>query len=588
MHKGLLGSKPYVWEFKKILYDSITTFPLTLFIFKPFLPLIFIFTAIQHNMNRKEFLAQTTLAAAGLTSLLTSACNAPTPETKTVEATTEGGDNFELNEATIGGLQEKMAAGIYTSEHITRLYQQRIEQIDKNGHALKAVIELNPDALAIAKAMDDERKAGKVRGALHGIPILIKDNIDTADKMMTTAGSLALVGNIAAKDAFIVQKLRDAGAVILGKTNLSEWANFRSNQSCSGWSSRGGQTKNPYILDHNPCGSSSGSGVAVAANLCAVAVGTETDGSVTCPASVNGVVGLKPTVGLLSRSGIIPISHTQDTAGPMARTVKDAAILLTAMTGIDVNDVKTKESEGKASPDYTTFLDVNGLKGKRIGVEKKKYTNQFMQRLFDIAVNDMKKQGAEIIEVEYLDKINANGEAEYTVLVYEFKHGINQYLSKANTQMKTLKDLIDFNKKNEDQAMPTFKQETFERSDAKGDLSSKEYLQALEKSHNGSKKIIDAVMQTNKLDAIAGLTMGPACSIDIIYGDRWGDVFLTAPAAASGYPHISVPCGKVYDLPVGLSFFSGAYQEGVLFSIAFAYEQATQNRMPPSFKKAFI
>ncbi len=539
-------------------------------------------------MNRKEFLTNSALAVAGLTSLLTASCKNTSSDSKSPEVTPIAGDNFELNEATISDLQAKMASGKYSSEQLTKMYLQRIEDIDKKGHALNAVIELNPDALAIAQAMDAERKAGKLRGALHGIPILIKDNIDTADKMMTTAGSLALVGHKASKDAFIVKKLRDAGAVILGKTNLSEWANFRSSQSCSGWSSRGGQTKNPYILDHNPCGSSSGSGVAVAANLCVVAVGTETDGSVTCPASTNGIVGLKPTVGLLSRSGIIPISHTQDTAGPMARTVKDTAILLTAMTGLDADDTKTKESEGKAAADYTTFLDVNGLKGKRIGIEKKKYTNQFLTRLFDKAVNDMKQQGAEIIEIEYLDKINANGEAEFTLMCYEFKYGINKYLSTADSPMKTLQDLIDFNKKNEDQAMPTFKQETFEKCIGKGDLNSKEYLQALEKSHNGSKKIIDTVMKTHQLDAIAGLTMGPACSIDTIYGDRWGEVFLTAPAATSGYPHISLPCGKVYDLPVGLSFFSGAYTEGVLLSIAYAYEQATKHRTLPEFKKAFL
>jgi amidase len=539
-------------------------------------------------MNRKEFLTNTSLAAVGLTNLLTTACKNPASEIQTSATNTEGADNFELNEATISELQEKMASGKYTAVQLTTMYVQRIEAIDKKGHALNAVIELNPDALAIAKAMDDERKSSKVRGALHGIPVLIKDNIDTADKMMTTAGSLALVGHKASKDAFIVQKLRNAGAVILGKTNLSEWANFRSSQSCSGWSSRGGQTKNPYILDHNPCGSSSGSGVAVAANLCVVAVGTETDGSVTCPASTNGVVGLKPTVGLLSRSGIIPISHTQDTAGPMARTVKDTAILLTAMTGLDADDVKTKESAGKAAADYTTFLDANGLKGKRIGIEKKKYTNQFLTRLFDKAVNDLKQQGAEIVEIDYLDKINANGDAEFTLMCYEFKYGINKYLSTANTPMHTLQDLIDFNKKNEDQAMPTFKQETFEKCVAKGDLNSKEYLQALEKSHIGSKNIIDTVMKTHKLDAIAGLTMGPACSIDTIYGDRWGDVFLTAPAATSGYPHISLPCGKVYDLPVGLSFFSGAYQEGALISIAYAYEQATKHRTLPTFKKAYL
>lgn len=539
-------------------------------------------------MKRREFITNSSIAAVGLTTALAASCNNETSEKKNEVTATEVKDDFELNEITITELQEKMSSGKYTSEDITKLYLQRIEATDKNGPRLNSVIELNPDALSIAKALDEERKAGKTRGPLHGIPVLIKDNIDTADKMMTTAGSLALLNNIAANDAFIVKKLREAGAVLLGKTNLSEWANFRSSKSCSGWSSRGGQTKNPYILDHNPCGSSSGSGVAVSANLCAVAIGTETDGSITCPASVNGTVGIKPTVGLVSRSGIIPISHTQDTAGPLARTVKDAAILLSALTGIDTDDAVTKESEGKVFPDYTKFLDANGLKGKRIGFEKKKYENQFLNLLLQKAKDLMKQQGAEIIEIEYLDKINANGNAEFEVMKYEFKYGINKYLSTAISPMKTLKDLIEFNKTNEDKAMPTFKQETFDASEAKDDLKSKEYIQALEKSHNGAKKIINEVMQQNKLDAISGLTMGPACSIDTIYGDRWGDVFLTSPAAMSGYPHISVPCGKVYDLPVGLSFFSGAYKEGEIISIAYAYEQASKNRMIPEFKKAFL
>ena len=538
-------------------------------------------------MKRREFITTGSLAAAGLTTVLAASCTDEHAEKK-VDATVGTADNFELNEITISELQDKMSSRKYSAEQITKMYLRRIDEIDKKGPLLNAVIEINPDALTIARAMDDERKAGKIRGPLHGIPVLIKDNIDTADKMMTTAGSLALAGHIAANDAFVVKKLREAGAVILGKTNLSEWANFRSTKSCSGWSSRGGQTKNPYILDHNPCGSSSGSGVAVAANLCAVAVGSETDGSVTCPASVNGTVGIKPTVGLVSRSGIIPISHTQDTAGPLARTVKDAAILLSALTGIDADDAVTKESEGKVFPDYTKFLDVNGLKGKRIGIEKKKYENQFLNQLLQKAIAQMKQQGAEVVEIEYLEKINAGGDAEFDLMKYEFKYGINKYLATANTNMKTLKDLIDFNKKNEDKTMPGFKQEIFDMSEAKGDLKSKEYLQVLEKSHAGSKKIIDTVMQQNKLDAIAGLTMGPACSIDTIYGDRWGDVFLTAPAAMSGYPHISVPCGLVYELPVGLSFFSGAYKEGEIISMAFAYEQASKARVIPGFKKSFL
>jgi len=539
-------------------------------------------------MKRRDFISNSTLAAAGLTTLLAASCTTGSTHKKEGAVATAENDDFELNEITISELQDKMAKGETSSETITQLYLQRIAEIDKKGPALNSVIELNPDALAIAKAMDAERKAGKSRGALHGIPVLIKDNIDTADKMMTTAGSLALAGHIAAKDAFIVKKLREAGAVLLGKTNLSEWANFRSSKSCSGWSSRGGQTKNPYILDHNPCGSSSGSGVAVSANLCTVAIGTETDGSVTCPASVNGTVGIKPTVGLLSRSGIIPISSTQDTAGPLARTVKDAAILLGVLTGIDTGDEKTKESEGKTETDYSKFLDANGLKGKRIGIEKKKYENQFLNRLQQKASELMKQQGAEIIELDYLHQLNALGEAEFEVMKFEFKFGLDKYLAASGASVKSLKEVIAFNKANEDKAMPTFKQETLEASDTKAGLDSKEYLQALEKSHGGSKKIIDKLMLDNKLDALCGLTMGPACSIDTIYGDRWGDVFLTGPAAMSGYPHISVPGGMVYDLPVGLSFFSGAYQEGKLISIAYAYEQASKNRVLPGFRKAFI
>ncbi len=551
-------------------------------------------------MKRRNFITSSSLAAAGLTTMLAASCTTSTSDKKNDPSPAESKDDpiaigFELNEITISELQDKMAKGEYSSEKITQLYLQRIAAIDKKGPALNAVIELNPDAMTIAKAMDEERKAGKIRGPLHGIPVLIKDNIDTADKMMTTAGSLALAGHIAAKDAFIVKKLREAGAVLLGKTNLSEWANFRSGKSCSGWSSRGGQTKNPYIIDHNPCGSSSGSGVAVAANLCTVAIGTETDGSITCPASVNGTVGIKPTVGLLSRSGIIPISHTQDTAGPLARTVKDAAILLGILAGIDKEDEKTmsavqagNENENRPVIDYTKFLDANGLKGKRIGIEKKKYENQFLNKLLQKAVDLMKQQGAEIIELDYLDKFNALGDAEFAVMKYEFKYGLNKYLSTAGASVKTLKDIIAFNKTNEDKAMPTFKQETLEASEKMTGLDSKEYLQALEKSHEGSKKIIDSVLLENKLDALCGLTMGPACSIDTIYGDRWGDVFLTAPAAMSGYPHISIPGGMVYDLPVGLSFFSGAYKEGELISMAFAYEQVSKNRMLPGFKKAFL
>lgn len=539
-------------------------------------------------MKRSTFLTSSALAAVGITTLFTTSSFAN--DKKIAKPSTEPEDyedSFELNEVTVLQLQEKMAKGIYTSEMITQLYLDRIEAIDKNGPKLNSMIELNPDALMIAKAMDKERKEGKIRGLLHGIPVVIKDNIDTSDKMMTTAGATALEGHIAAKDAFIVKQLRDAGAVLLGKTNLSEWANFRSTNSCSGWSSRGGQTKNPYILDHSPCGSSAGSGAAVAANLCAIAVGTETDGSITCPASVSGSVGIKPTVGLVSRSGIIPISSTQDTAGPLTRTVTDAAILLEVLAGVDATDAVTKESAGKAKV-YTQFLDVNGLKGKRIGVEKKKYTNQFLNQLQEKALEVLKKQGATIVEIDYLKGINALGGDELEVMKYEFKAGVNTYLSTAEAKVKSLSEVIKFNQKNQDSAMPTFKQELLEQSEAKKDLNDPAYKKALAKSQGGSRQILDAVMQKNKLDAITGLTMGPSCSIDVIYGDRWGEVFLTAPAAMSGYPHITVPCGKVYDLPVGLSFFSGAYREGEIIALAYAYEQASNHREKPEFTKAFL
>ena len=540
-------------------------------------------------MKRRDFITSSTIATASLSSVLVASCNSTDKPVKEEAVSADAVPDFELHEESISSLQEKIAAGKYSSEQITKLYLDRIDAIDKKGPMLNSVIEINPDALSIAKAMDNERKSGKTRGPLHGIPVLIKDNIDTADKMQTTAGSLALEGHIASNDSFVAKKLREAGAVIIGKTNLSEWANFRSSHSSSGWSSRGGQTKSPYILDHNPCGSSAGSGAAVAANLCTVAVGTETDGSVTCPASVNGIVGLKPTVGLVSRSGIIPISSTQDTAGPMGRTVKDVAILLGAMTGVDTADAITKESEGKTYPDYTKFLDANGLKGKRIGIDKKPQgDNQYMHALIKKAVELLKQQGAEIIEIEYFDKISKLGDAEFDVMKYEFKDGLNKYLATANAKVKTLTEVIAFNKTNEDKAMPYFKQETLEASDKMGDLNNKGYKDALQKSHASTKQIIDDVIKQNKLDAICGLTMGPACSIDMIYGDRWGDVFLTQPAAASGYPHISVPGGMVYDLPVGISFFGPAYSENVLLSISYAYEQASKNRIAPMFKKAFL
>ncbi len=537
-------------------------------------------------MNRRKFLKNSSAAGVSVAALSLIACNeqtVPKIEAKVNE------DSFELNEITIDELQQKMKSGEYSSVAITKLYLDRITKIDKEGPKLNSIIELNPDAIAIATAMDEERKNGKFRGPLHGIPVLIKDNIDTADKMQTTAGALALEGNIAKKDAFIISKLREAGAVLLGKTNLSEWANFRSTNSCSGWSSRGGQTKCPYILDHNPCGSSSGSGAATAANLCVVSIGTETDGSITCPASINNLVGIKPTVGLLSRSGIIPISSTQDTAGPLARTVKDAAILLGALTGEDPSDSITSQNKGMVQADYTKFLDAAALKGKNIGVDlKKKSVNQYMNRLLQEAIDVFKKAGANIIEIEYVSKIEALGDHELVTMQYEFKEGVNNYLSNANHKIKTLKEVIDFNNVNEDKAMPYFKQEQLEICEKKGGLESKEYKEALVKGRDASRKILDDLIAEHKLDAIAGLTMGPACSIDTIYGDRWGNDFLTQPAAMSGYPHISLPCGMIYNLPVGLSLFAGAYTEPQLIGMAYAYEQISKKRIAPAFIKTFL
>lgn len=541
-------------------------------------------------MKRRDFITRTTLATAGATGLLAASCtNAEKKAAATNEHPQSSIPEFPLQEATIASLQEKMAAGTYSSAAITQLYLDRIAAVDHSGPRLNAVIEINPDAVAIARSLDEERKNGKVRGPLHGIPVLIKDNIDTADKMQTTAGALALEGNIARQDAFVVKKLREAGAVILGKTNLSEWANFRSSHSCSGWSSRGGQTKCPYILDHNPCGSSSGSGSAVAANLCVVAVGTETDGSVTCPSSVNALAGIKPTVGLVSRSGIIPISATQDTAGPMARTVTDMAILLSAMTGADPADPITAGSQGKTHADYTLFLKKDALQGKRIGIEKKPQGNDpFLHKLQERAIRKIMELGGQIVEVEYLDAINKLGGAEFTVLQYEFRDGVNRYLAQSTAKVKTLADVIRFNRENEEKAMPFFKQETLESSDTKTDLHAAEYLQALEHSMKGGRKILDEVMDKNQLDAIAGLTMGPACSIDLIYGDRWGDVSLTTPAAITGYPHITVPAGLVYGLPVGFSFFGRPYREDLLIGLGYAYEQATHHRQVPAFQTSFL
>jgi len=533
-------------------------------------------------MNRRNFLRNGSLA--GLTvSTGFSGIHQLTAKDKCTERQPDIDDKFSLNEITIEGLQQKMQKGLLTSVAITNMYLQRIKAIDKNGPKLNAVIELNPHAIKIAESLDKERRAGKQRGPMHGIPVLIKDNIDTSDLMMTTAGSIAMTGHHTYRDAFIVKKLRESGAVLLGKTNLSEWANFRSSDSTSGWSSRGGQTKCPYILDRNPSGSSAGSAVATAANLCTIAIGTETNGSIISPASINGLVGIKPTVGLWSRSGIIPISMTQDTAGPMARTVMDAAILLGALTGIDEGDHATKENAGKSLIDYTKFLDVNGLKGKRIGIEKPHLEGDSRPTaLLKQAIEAMKKQGATIVEVEIRKSLKDASTAEFTVLLYEFRDGLNRYLAYSSARMRSLKEIITYNDQNESKTMPYFNQDTLIASEEKNNIDSNEYKEALAKVLS-SRKIITDMMNENKLDALSGISNGAAGCIDLVNGDYNTGFYMSAPAAMAGFPHITVPAGQIFSLPVGISFFSTAYKEPELLAIAYAYEQATKHRKPPKF-----
>jgi len=491
---------------------------------------------------------------------------------------------FEFEEATISDLQAAMKSGKETSASLARIYLQRIEDIDKRGPAINAVIELNPDALAIARALDSERKSKGPRGPLHGVPVLIKDNIDTHDRMMTTAGSLALLGSIPPRDSFVAQKLRDAGAVILGKTNLSEWANFRGDRSSSGWSGRGGQTRNPYALDRNPSGSSSGSAVAVSANLCAVAIGTETDGSIISPSTVCGIVGIKPTLGLVSRSGIIPIAHSQDTAGPMARSVADAAILLGALTGVDSRDAATESSRGKSRGDYTQFLDPNGLLGARLGVARKFFrSGAISEKLLESALEEMKRLGAVIVDVA--DDLAKFGEAEREVLLYEFKTDLNAYLASLGPKapVRSLKEVIEFNERNKEKELPWFGQETLIKAQEKGPLTEQAYLDALEKCRRLSRdEGIDGAMDKHQLDALVAPAGGPAGKTDPIYGDR-GVGGSSSPAAVAGYPNITVPAGQVFGLPVGISFFGRAYSEPTLLKIAFAFEQATKARKPPKF-----
>jgi amidase len=497
-----------------------------------------------------------------------------------------GSETMKLQEWTISELQSMMTAGELTSRRLVELYLERIDAIDRNGPKLNSVIETNPDALTIASSLDDERRHGKTRGLLHGIPILIKDNIDTHDRMQTTSGSLALEGHIAPRDAFIVKKLRSAGAVILGKTNLSEWANFRGKRSVSGWSSRGGLTRNPYALDRSACGSSSGSAAAVAANLCAAAIGTETDGSIICPSQTNSIVGIKPTLGLWSRSGIVPITHSQDTAGPMARTVPDAAILLGALTGVDEQDSSTRHNTKRAFKDYTQFLDKNGLKGTRIGVPRKMTgTDKRIIKIFESCLDTMKQNGAIIIDPVDVPNFKKLNKAEMEVLHYEFKGDLNKYLADTKARVRNMAEIIKFNEENKDRVMPYFGQEHMEIAQQKRSLREKKYRDALAKNHHLARKEgIDATIRTYKLDAIAVPSGGPAWMIDLVNGDatNW-DMECTSPAAVAGYPHITVPAGYIFGLPVGISFFAKAWQEPTLIKLTYAFEQATKVRRPPQF-----
>jgi len=533
--------------------------------------------------SRRGFL-QTTLATGVALTLPPAASTAEV--TRSPEAGSPALKPFELEEITITELQEGMKSGRFTARSLVEKYTKRIEDIDKRGPAVNAIIEMNPDALSIAQELDRERKAKGPRGPLHGIPVLIKDNINTADRMMTTAGSLALVGSKPAKDAFVAQKLRAAGAVILGKTNLSEWANIRSSHSTSGWSGRGGLTKNPYALNRNPCGSSSGTGAGISANMAAAGIGTETDGSIVCPSSSNGLAGIKPTVGLVSRSGIIPISHSQDGAGPMCRSVRDAAIVLGALTGVDPEDGATAASAGKSQTNYEQYCDANGLQGARIGVVRKYFGfNDAVDTLMEQAIGVMKKQGATVIDPVEITTLGKFDDTELTVFLYELKADLNAYLARlgASAPVKTLEDIIAFNEHNRAKEMPYFGQDLFIKSQAKGPLTDKQYTDALARNHQLARtEGIDAVMDKHKLDALIGPTGGPAWITDLIAGDHFGGGSSNA-AAVAGYPNINVIAGNVFGLPVGISFFGRAWSEPTLIRLAYSFEQATKARQAPKF-----
>jgi amidase len=537
-------------------------------------------------MDRRSFVASSLATGTAVAVSPAAAHAARTLPARPVSGRAPAQSAFELEELSVAQLQEGLRSGRWTARGLAEQYLARIDALDQRGPTLRAVLEPNPDALAIAEEMDTERRSRGPRGPLHGIPVLIKDNIDTHDRMHTSAGSLALADSIAPRDSSVVERLRAAGAVILGKTNLSEWANFRGRGSISGWSGRGGQCRNPNVLDRTPSGSSSGSAASVAANLCAIAVGTETDGSITSPGSICGVVGIKPTVGLVSRAGIIPISHTQDTAGPMARCVADAAVLLAALSGEDPRDAATRGA-GRHATDYTRALDADGLRGLRLGIARKRYTgsHRAVDALFGAALAVLRERGAVLVDNVDLTTEDKLDDAENTVLTYEFKADLGAYLATLgpDAPIKTLADLIAFNDRNAERELRFFGQETMVRSQAKGPLTTPEYLRALARCRRAARtEGIDLVMAHHRLDAVVCPTSTPGRAIDFANGDGGGSD-CTTPAAVAGYPHVTVPMGHVMNLPVGLSFFGRAWSEAALIKAAYGYEQASRLRRPPRF-----
>lgn len=529
------------------------------------------------RLRRREFLA----AAGGSALGLGHGCATRKPRTGASAV-----EESELSEVSVADLRAGLESGRWTAKSLCQACLERIDAIDAAGPAVNSVIEVNPDAFAIAEDLDRERLAGEVRGPLHGIPVMLKDNVATADGMQTTAGSLALEGAVAPRDSWVASRLRAGGALLIAKTNLSEWANFRSRLSTSGWSGRGGLTRNPYFLERNPCGSSSGSGVAVSAGIAPLAIGTETNGSIVCPSSVNGIVGIKPTVGLVSRAGIVPISHTQDTAGPMARTVADAAAALGPLTGRDPLDDATSASEGRSHADYTQFLDPGALRGARIGLLREYWGRHAeVDAILDESVAAMRDAGAELVDIAPLPGLEATNQPGFEVMLFEFKAGLNRYLADLGPDagVRSLDEVIRFNEEHRDREMPYFGQDILETAAAKGPLTDPAYLDALERSRDGARTAIDDTAGKHDLDAFFAPTTGPAWVTDLVHGDRSTFRGCSSAAARAGYPHVTVPGGSVFGLPVGVSFFGQAWSEPSLLALAYALEQATQRRRRPEF-----